>query len=60
MTAKQLLDQAIRADRLAKSIMDAYASNALMEYARECREQAELIAIASSYHQTPTSQINLS
>jgi hypothetical protein len=34
------LEQAARAERLAKSVMDAYAAQALMGYARECREMA--------------------
>jgi hypothetical protein len=34
------LEQAARAERLARSILDAYASEALMRYAHECRELA--------------------
>ena len=34
------LEQAARAERLAKAVMDVYAGDALMGYARECREQA--------------------
>ena len=34
------LEQAARAERLARSVMDAYATQALMAYARECREMA--------------------
>lgn len=34
------LEQAARAERLAKTVMDAYATDALMRYARECRELA--------------------
>jgi len=43
-----LLEQAARAERLAGTVMDAYATDALMRYARECRElaarRAELLA----------------
>jgi hypothetical protein len=34
------LEQAQRAERLARSVMDAYATQALLGYARECRELA--------------------
>jgi hypothetical protein len=34
------LEQAARAERLAKSVMDAYTAEALMGYARECRALA--------------------
>jgi hypothetical protein len=34
------LEQAARAERLARSVMDAYATQALMGYARECRAMA--------------------
>ena len=34
------LEQAARAERLARTVMDAYATDALMRYARECREAA--------------------
>ena len=43
-----LLKQAARAERLAKSIMDAYATQALMGYARECRELAARTGLATS------------
>ena len=34
------LEQAARAERLARTVMDAFAADALMQYARECRELA--------------------
>ena len=34
------LEQAAGAERLARTVMDAYATDALMRYARECRELA--------------------
>jgi hypothetical protein len=34
------LEQAARAERLARSILDKSAFDALMSYARECREKA--------------------
>jgi hypothetical protein len=40
------------AERLAKSVMDAYATEALMGYARECRELAARPADLST-SQTP-------
>ena len=42
------LEQAARAERLAKSVMDAYATQALMAYARECRELGDRPAELSS------------
>jgi hypothetical protein len=35
-----LLDQASRAERLARSILDERTSEALLRYAQECREKA--------------------
>ncbi len=40
MTVRSLLEQADRAERLARSVLDTFASEALMEYARECRDKA--------------------
>jgi len=45
------LEQAARAERLAKTVMDAYATDALMRYARECRE---LAARAAELSTSPT------
>ena len=42
------LEQAARAERLAKSVMDAYTAEALMGYARECRALAVRPADLSS------------
>ncbi|MBR1211298.1 hypothetical protein [Bradyrhizobium sp. JYMT SZCCT0180] len=39
-----LLDQAFRAERLARSILDERTSEALLRYAQECREKAAHIA----------------
>jgi hypothetical protein len=36
----KFLEQAARAERLARYVMDAYATQALMGYARECRAMA--------------------
>jgi hypothetical protein len=48
MTVRNLQEQAARAERLARGILDEMACKALMRYASECRIQAELIAIASA------------
>jgi hypothetical protein len=40
MTAQYLQEQAARAERLAKSVLDKAACAALMGYARECRQRA--------------------
>jgi hypothetical protein len=40
MTVRSLLEQADRAERLARSVLDTFASEALMGYARECRDKA--------------------
>ena len=42
------LEQAARAERLAGTVMDAYAADALMRYARECREWAARTADPST------------
>jgi hypothetical protein len=39
-------EQAERAERLAKSIDDARTRDALLNYARECREKTMLVASA--------------
>ena len=43
--AMNFLEQAARAERLARTVMDAYATDALMRYARECRELASRQAL---------------
>jgi hypothetical protein len=49
-----LLEQAAKAERLARSITDVRTVEAFTRYARECREKAEKIAPSqASYHQTP-------
>jgi hypothetical protein len=40
MTAQYLQEQAARAERLARSVLDKAACAALMGYARECRQRA--------------------
>ena len=40
MTVRSLLEQADRAERLARSVLDTFASEALMAHARECRDKA--------------------
>ena len=52
-----LLKQAARAERLARSVMDAYATDALMRYARECRELAARSAEVST---SPTLRVAIS
>jgi hypothetical protein len=42
MTVRYLLEQADRAERLAKGILDAATCEALMKYARQCRERANV------------------
>jgi hypothetical protein len=42
MTVQYLQEQADRAERLAKGILDAAVCEALMKYARECREKANV------------------
>jgi hypothetical protein len=49
------LEQAARAERLARSAMDAYATQALMGYARECREMAARPADLATSLPDPTS-----
>ena len=43
-----LLDQASRAERLARSILDERTCEALLRYARECREKAAYAADVST------------
>jgi hypothetical protein len=40
MTAQYLQEQAARAERLARNVLDKAACAALMGYARECRQSA--------------------
>jgi hypothetical protein len=40
MTVQYLQEQAARAERLAKNVLDKAACAALMGYARECRQRA--------------------
>ncbi len=42
MTVRYLQEQAERAERLARGVLDALACEALMKYARECRERADV------------------
>ena len=42
MTVRYLQEQADRAERLAKAVLDAATCEALMKYARECRERADV------------------
>ena len=44
MTVRYLQEQADRAERLAKGVLDALACEALMKYARECRDMANVTA----------------
>jgi hypothetical protein len=41
MTVRSLLEQADRAERLARSVLDTLACEALTAYARECRDKAK-------------------
>jgi hypothetical protein len=54
MTIRYLQEQADRAERLAKSVLDAATCGVLMKYARECREKAGISApfatVARSVH----------
>ena len=43
-----LLEQAARAERLAMQVMDNFAFEALMAYARECRQRADALEGSSS------------
>jgi hypothetical protein len=51
------LERAARAERLARTVMDAYANDALMRYARECRELAARPAELST---NPTRPVGVS
>ena len=52
MNNQTLLEQAARAERLARSILDTYAVEALTHYARQCREKADETLPRRS-HSTP-------
>jgi hypothetical protein len=53
MTVRYLQEQADRAERLAKGVLDALACEALMKYARECRERANVAASFATDQDTP-------
>ena len=42
MTVRYLQEQADRAERLAKAVLDVATCEVLMKYARECRERADV------------------
>jgi hypothetical protein len=44
MTIQYLQEQADRAERLARGVLDTLTCEALMKYARECRERANATA----------------
>jgi hypothetical protein len=51
------LEQAAKAERLAKSVMDSFAFEALIAYARECRQIANQQSSAvGAIDQTPASE----
>ena len=51
-----LLEQAAKAERLAKSVMDSFAFEALIAYARECRQMAnQQSSDVGAIDQTPAS-----
>jgi len=47
MTIEHLREQAIRAERLAKSVLDKMASDGLMALAREYRDRARALSEVS-------------
>jgi hypothetical protein len=53
MTVRYLQEQAERAERLARGVLDALACEALMKYARECRERADVAAPFATDQDTP-------
>jgi hypothetical protein len=54
MTVRYLQEQAERAERLARGVLDALACEALMKYARECRERANVATpFATETRQAP-------
>jgi len=59
MTVQYLQEQAARAERLAKSVLDKAACAALMGYARECRQRA-LTAPSHAAVQTQTGPMAVS
>jgi hypothetical protein len=54
MTAQDFEQQAARAERLARSILDHAASEALMELAREYRERANQLNLVRKIDPTPS------
>jgi hypothetical protein len=56
MTTQYLQEQAARAERLARSVLDRAACAALMGYARECRQRA-FGALPNEVVQTQTQTI---
>jgi hypothetical protein len=55
MTVRYLHEQAERAERLAMGVLDTLACEALMKYARECRERANVAAPFATDQDTPIS-----
>jgi hypothetical protein len=53
MTVRYLQEQAERAERLARSVLDTLTCEALMKYARECRERANVAAPFATNQDTP-------
>jgi hypothetical protein len=51
MTTQYLQEQAARAERLAKSVLDKAACAALMGYARECRQRASAAPPCGTFQQ---------
>jgi hypothetical protein len=50
------LEQAAKAERLARSVMDSFAFEALIAYARECRQMAtQQSSAVGAIDQTPAS-----
>jgi hypothetical protein len=52
---KDFRDQAEKAERLAKSINDARTCEALLNYARECREKLEAVGTTGDNYAAPRS-----
>jgi hypothetical protein len=53
MTIRYLQEQADRAERLAKGVLDAATCEVLMKYARECRARANVAAPFATDQDTP-------
>jgi hypothetical protein len=53
MTVRYLHEQAERAERLARGVLDTLACEALMKYARECRQRADVAAPFTTDQGTP-------